>query len=229
MFRRLFVAKSVHEWLSAGLQLILAAGLALSIYEQQWLNVLTITGILLLTLLPTVLGHRFKFYIPPEFEMLAIMFIFAALFLGEVRNYYERFWWWDVALHATSGGLLGIFGVLLVYILNKQPRIDVHMKPAFISLFAFAFAVCIGALWEIFEFAMDSFFGLNMQKSGLVDTMWDLIVDAAGALLVSIVGYILMKTRSESFVRRAIETFVARNPRLFQRDPRTSGSQGEKS
>ena len=216
MFKRLFAAKSVHERLAAILQLILAVGLVLSIYEQQWLNVLTITGILLLTLLPTLLGKRFNFFIPPEFELLAIIFIFAALFLGEVRNYYERFWWWDAALHTTSGGLLGILGVLLVYILNKQPRIDIHMTPAFISIFAFMFAVAMGALWEIFEFAMDSFFGMNMQKSGLVDTMWDLIVDAAGALFVAIAGYIVMKTRSESFVRRWIESFVAGNPHLFR-------------
>jgi len=147
---------------------------------------------------------------------MAIVLIFAALFLGEVRNYYERFWWWDAALHATSGGLLGIFGVLLVYVLNKQPNISMHMKPGFVSLFAFAFAMCIGALWEIFEFVMDSLFGMNMQKSGLVDTMWDLIVDAIGALVVSISSYFIMRTGSESFIRRAIERFIERNPHLFK-------------
>jgi hypothetical protein len=51
----------------------------------------------------------------------------------------------------------------------------------------------IGALWEIFEFLMDSLFGLNMQKSGLIDTMWDLIVDALGALVISILGYLYLK------------------------------------
>ena len=215
MFKRLR-SKSIHAQLSALLQLILAIGLALSIYEQQWLNTATITAILLLTLLPTFLGQRFNFYIPAEFELMAIVLIFAALFLGEVRNYYERFWWWDAALHATSGGLLGIFGVLLVYVLNKQPNISMHMKPGFVSLFAFAFAMCIGALWEIFEFVMDSLFGMNMQKSGLVDTMWDLIVDAIGALVVSISSYFIMRTGSESFIRRAIEKFIERNPHLFK-------------
>ena len=37
------------------------------------------------------------------------------------------------------------------------------------------FAITIGALWEVFEFGMDQLFGLNMQKSGLLDTMGDLI------------------------------------------------------
>ena len=48
--------------------------------------------------------------IPAEFELLAILFVFASLFLGEFRSFYERFWWWDVLLHATSGLLLGACG-----------------------------------------------------------------------------------------------------------------------
>jgi len=46
----------------------------------------------------------------------------------------------------------------------------------------------IGALWEVFEFGMDQIFGMNMQKSGLVDTMGDLIVDAIGAGLAAMSG-----------------------------------------
>ena len=35
----------------------------------------------------------------------------------------------------------------------------------FVAVFAFMFAVGLGALWEIFDFAMAGVFGLNMQKS----------------------------------------------------------------
>src|SRR5699024_10767570 len=115
-----------------------------------------------------------------------------ALFLGETRGYYGRFWWWDIGLHATSGVLLGIFGFLLVYLLNGIPRLDVSMQPGFVAFFAFCFALSIGAVWEIFEFAMDALAGMNMQKpflgdpSGLTDTMWDLIMDALGALAIAV-------------------------------------------
>lgn len=44
--------------------------------------------------------------IPPELELLTIAFIFGSIFLGETHEYYFRFWWWDILLHATSGGLL---------------------------------------------------------------------------------------------------------------------------
>lgn len=210
-------SKTIHQWLSTSLQIILLMGLVFSIYERRWLIAFLVAGILILTLLPTALGKRFAVYIPPEFELLAILFIFATLFLGEVRGYYIKFWWWDVLLHAGSGFLLGIMGFLLVYILNQEEKIQLHMKPAFVALFSFTFAVAIGSIWEIFEYSMDSLFGVNMQKSGLVDTMWDLIVDAAGALVISVLGYWYMKRGSEYFVEKWIAKFVEGNPRLFRK------------
>jgi len=91
------------------------------------------------------------------------------------------------------------------------------MKPAFVALFSFVFAIAIGSMWEIFEYSMDSFFDLNMQKSGLVDTMWDLIVDAVGALFIAVLGYWYMKRGSEYFVEKWIAKFIEGNPRLFRK------------
>jgi len=209
------IPRTIHQWLTLVLQGIIMIGLAFSIFERQWLNAAIIIGILVLTLLPRHLGRRFDVYIPPEFDLTAIAFIFAALFLGETRDFYGRFWWWDVALHTTSGGLLGVLGVLLVYVMNETPRIELRMKPGFVAFFAFCFAMSVGAVWEVFEFAMDSWFGLNMQKSGLVDTMWDLIVDAFGAATISITGYVYMRRGAPSWVERWIQRFVENNPRLF--------------
>ena len=187
-------------------------GLVLSVYESRWFIAFLVAGILILTFLPTALSKRFAVYIPPEFELLAILFIFASLFLGEVRGYYIKFWWWDVLLHAGSGFLLGIMGFLLVYVLNQEENIQLHMRPGFVALFSFVFAMAIGAIWEIFEYAMDSSFGLNMQKRGLVDTMWDLIVDAVGALIIALLGYWYMKRGSEYFV----EKWIANSLRVIQ-------------
>jgi len=105
-----------------------------------------------------MLGRRFDVQIPPQFEVLAVVFVYASLFLGEVHGYYIRFWWWDAILHVGSGFLLGILGFLLVYVLNEHENVDLHMWPRFDALFAFMFAVGMGALWEIFEFAMDRSF-----------------------------------------------------------------------
>lgn len=215
--------RSIHRKITLALLLIMLSGLALSIYEQQWLNTAIIGGILLLTALPIVIFRRLEIFIPPEFEVLTIVFIFASIFLGETRDYYGRFWWWDLALHTTSGILLGILGFLLVYVLNETPRLDLHLRPGFVAFFSFCFVVAVGALWEVFEFAMDELAGMNMQTpflgdpSGLTDTMWDLIVDALGALTIALVGYLHMKRGMKSFIEHSIQRFIAGNPRLFDR------------
>lgn len=205
------------------LQSILLVGAGLAFWGQQWLAASMTIAIIVITLIPLLLGKRFRVFIPPEFECLATFFIFGTLFLGEVKGYYLRFWWWDLVLHTASGVLLGIVGFLLVYVLNEKEDIQVHMSPGFVALFAFLFGVGIGALWEIFEFSMDRFFGLTMQKpmwndpSGLTDTMWDLIVDSVGAIVISVLGYSYLKTAGKkSFLEKWIASFIESNPNFFK-------------
>jgi len=213
----------IHRRLTFLLQAILVIEVVVALWGQQWLTAIVTIGIIAVTLAPFLLARLLRVFIPPEFVLLAIGFVFASLFLGEVYDYYARFWWWDIALHSTSGFLLGIVGFLLVHVLNETEDIGVHMKPGFVAFFAFLFALGTGALWEIFEFSMDSFFGMNMQKpmfgdlSGLTDTMWDLIVDTLGALIISVLGYSFIKTAgNKSFLERWINTFIENNPRLFK-------------
>ena len=208
---------TMHRRITLVIQAVLLVGLVLSLLQGNWLNSVVILGISLLTLLPVVTKKRFNVFIPPEFELVAILFIFLTLFLGEVHGYYLRFPWWDKALHLGSGFLLGILGFLLVFVLNEDEDVDLHLSPVFVAAFAFAFAVALGAVWEIFEFTMDSIFGLNMQKSGLVDTMWDLIVDTVGAISISAFGYLFMRSDTGSFLERWIDGFIRANPGLFKK------------
>lgn len=210
----------LQKAVKAILQSILMIELVFATLENNWFAMFLISLTIFLTLTPALLHKRFDVFLPPEFELLAIIFIFASMFLGEIGGYYERFWWWDAALHTGAGFLLGLVGFLLVYVMNEQEDIAMTMKPGFVAFFSFAFAMALGALWEIFEFAMDGFFGLNMQKSGLRDTMWDLIVDAVGALTVSTMGYFYIKNPQEvSFIERMIAKFIKGNPRLFRKFP----------
>ncbi|GHD51765.1 hypothetical protein SAMN05216429_101381 [Marinobacter persicus] len=213
-----------HQRITAVLQLILLAEALLALWSQKWFIAFLTGMIIVITFFPVLFERRFRIHIPPELQLAAIGFVFASLFLGEVHGYYTRFWWWDILLHTSSGFLLGILGFLLVHIMNETEKLQLHMKAGFVAFFAFLFALGVGALWEIFEFTMDSLFGMNMQKpmlgdpSGLTDTMWDLIVDALGALIVSFLGWRYLKDpERKSFLERWIDSFVARNPRFFKR------------
>jgi hypothetical protein len=209
---------SVHRRISVFLKCILAAGALLLFYSEQYQAGMETLVILSITFLPLLLPTRYKVHIPYEFESLAILFIFLALFFGEVLDFYNRYWWWDLFLHAWSGCLLGIAGFVLVYVLNENENINFDLSPGFIALFACLFGIGIGTSWEIFEYAMDQIFGLNMQKSGLQDTMWDLIVDAAGAMIIAVLGYGYLQTHeTDSFLERWIDRFIESNPRLFRK------------
>lgn len=214
-------AQKIKRWLVAIIIVLMAVDFVFVVLEAQWLNGFLILSIALLILFTTVFSRHLAVQLPAELEVLALIFTFAALFLGEVRSFYVRIWWWDIALHASSGLLMGILGFLLVYVLNESKKIELVMTARFIGFFAFLFAVSIGSLWEIFEFSMDKLFGTNMQKamfsdpSGLTDTMWDLIVNAIGAMLISTFGWWYMVRRRESFIDFWINKFIQKNPDWF--------------
>ena len=215
-------AARIKRWIVFVIVALMAIDLVVVVSEGLWLSGFLILAIALLILLVTVFSDRLAVQIPAEFQVLALLFVFSALFLGEVRNYYDRIWWWDIALHSTSGLLMGILGFLLVYVLNASERIAFSMTPRFVAFFAFMFAVAVGALWEIFEFFMDSVFGTRMQKpmlndpSGLTDTMWDMIVNTIGAALISALGWWYMKHDRRSFIDIWIQKFIQKNPSWFK-------------
>ena len=213
----------IHRWVVLTIGTIMAVDLVLVLLTGQWWTGLLILVIGLVLLAPTLLRDRIPVKIPYEFQLVILIFVFATLFLGEIRSFYYRFWWWDIALHTASGFLLGIFGFLLIYVLNQNEKVNMSMKPRFIALFAFAFSVAIGVLWEIFEYTMDFVLGANMQKpmlgdpTGLTDTMWDLIVNTIGAAAIAGLGWWHMERDRESFFDAWIHKFIEKNPDRFTR------------
>lgn len=125
-------------------------------------------GVLVINL-PSILGKKFRFEVPPFLYVFYVFFLYCAIFLGEVRSFYYKFKWWDSFLHGTSSLMLGFFGFMVITILNRDAKALMNLSPFFVSLFAFCFAVSIGALWEIYEFTFDGLLGFNMQKFMLAD------------------------------------------------------------
>lgn len=208
----------LHRWLAIFLKVSIAAGALLLLVRGNYQPALESLVIMCITFLPLTVARYLHLRVPLEFDTIAVIFIYMSLYLGEVNDFYARFWWWDLALHGSSGFLLGITGFFLVYLLNQDKKANLHLTPGFIALFAFMFSQGLGSLWEIFEFSMDQVFGLNMQKSGLVDTMWDLIINASAAMTISLLGYGYLKSpRVDSFLERAILRFILDNPTVFRK------------
>ncbi len=185
-------ADRIRFWFQLIFQLLLLSAGALAIFTQNWINIAIAFITLFLTILPSFIERRYRINFPSEFELVVLVFLVLSLYLGELHNFYVLFPWWDLFLHVLSGFILGLVGFALVHALNVH-QVRIKLSPGFVGLFAFAFSVSLGVAWEIVEFAVDSFLGFNMQKSGLVDTMWDLIVDTLGGGVVAILGYIYLK------------------------------------
>ncbi|WP_340104862.1 DUF2238 domain-containing protein [Rhodohalobacter sp. 8-1] len=213
----------LHRLLVRLLLLLMSVEGAYLLYNGRWLSFFLVLLIIFTLLAPILFRHQLNVVVPAEFHISAVTFSIAALYLGEVQEFYQRLWWWDIALHGTAGLLMGVIGFLMVYILNETDRVRLNLTPGFIAFFAFLFAIAIGTFWEIFEFTIDQTFKMNMQKpmlgdpSGLTDTMWDMIVNAAGAFIISITGWWYLKTGQSFFVDEWIRKFINRNPGLFKK------------
>ena len=189
-----------HRSLAMRLTLLIQAALvgrsALFVWQRDWENVFLAALVIGLTLLPA-LARRHRIIIPPDIQLISAPFVFLSLFLGSAVDLYYKYWWRDMVLHAGSGFLFGMVGFLAIFLLNQTDRIPQVMRPAFVCLFAATFAVTVGVVWEIFEYAMDLIApSLNMQtgETGVHDTMHDLIVDTVGAVIVAAMGWAYMKS-----------------------------------
>ncbi|MGN1345928.1 MAG: hypothetical protein ACI4V1_04030 [Eubacteriales bacterium] len=167
--------------------------------------------------IPTFLSRKFRFVVPPFLFVMYIVFLYCAIFLGEVRSFYYTVPHWDDILHCMSSMMTGLFGLMTITILNRDEHVVVRLSPFFMALFAFSFSVMVGALWEIYEFTFDGLLGLNMQKfitaagetlvghAALADTMKDIIVDTIGAFLSSTIGYFSVKFDKRWFMPELVE------------------------
>ena len=161
---------------------------------------------LIIMFLPSIIERKFSLEIPNYIYTMFFVFLYCAIYLGEVRNFYFVFKHWDTFLHFFSAAMLGALGFMLADILNHTSA-KVQLSPLFVGLFAFSFAVMIGVLWEIYEFSFDALLGLNMQKfrledgtlligrEALSDTMMDFITNTLGALVVPVLGAVYEKIK----------------------------------
>ena len=180
---------------------------------------------------PSFVQWRFRIYVPSAIHIFVLVFITAHFVLGEVARVYQQSAWFDKILHATSGVAIALIGFSLVNIFNTSSNTHLKLSPFFVAFFSFCFALAIAALWEIFEYAVDSLFSTNMQRYippddikhamemqqidkpqgyGLIDTMSDMIVSTISAFVVCVLGYFSLRSKRNlmnRFLLRKIPDF----------------------
>lgn len=146
-------------------------------YHNMFLGILT----LILFMVPQFLDKKLSVTIPVGLETVILIFIFSAEILGEINAFYVKIPIWDSILHTTNGFLMAAIGFALIDLFNRSEKFSIKMSPYFVAFFAFCFSMTVGVLWEFFEFSMDQFFGLDMQKDWIVTAINSVKLNPIGA------------------------------------------------
>lgn len=154
--------------------------LVLQVLKHNYENVFLCLLTLFLFIMPSLLQINLQIELPSTLEIIILLFIFAAEILGEIQAYYVKIPEWDMILHTLNGFLMAAIGFSLVDILNREERLKFELSPAFMAIVAFCFSMTVGVIWEFFEFGMDRFFGLDMQKDTIIRGFSSVMLDPAG-------------------------------------------------
>ena len=167
---------AVYIVLRALVVLVMVAQFFNGNFENVFLCVLT----LVLFFIPSFIERTVKIDVPDTLEVIILLFIFAAEILGEIRAYYIQYPYWDTMLHTLNGFLCAAIGFSLVDILNRSDRFTFSLSPVYLAVVAFCFSMTVGVLWEFFEWGMDNFFHLDMQKDTVVHAIGTVMLDPTG-------------------------------------------------
>jgi hypothetical protein len=197
--------RTASFWLFVGIRVFSIILIIVTMFTGHWLGMFNAGLTLFVTFIPNILQKKWNIVYPIELWVVVLLFVMAALIFGEVFDFYYKFGWWDDVLHVLSGFVIAMVAFIFIKQLNENADIRVTLSPFFAALFAVSFSMAISVVWEIFEYSMDTWFGTNMQKSGLVDTMHDLIVATIGAVIVGVMGYLYLKNGANNLIGRMIE------------------------
>lgn len=153
------------------LRLAVIAIMIPEIFNRNYNNVFLCVLTLVLFMIPSFVEKRIKIDVPDLLEIIILLFIFAAEILGELREYYLTFPYWDTMLHTINGFLCAAIGFALIDILNGSEKVSFNVSPLFSALCAFCFSMTVGVLWEFFEYFMDIVFHTDMQKDDIINTV----------------------------------------------------------
>ena len=125
-------SRTADDWIEL-IETVVSVAIQVSIFSVavsalmtgRWLTAFSGFAVLALSFGPAMLERKLRVRLPVELTLFVCIFLFASFVLGEVRDFYEQLWWWDLLLHGTSALLIGLIGFLSVYVFYVTNRIQV--------------------------------------------------------------------------------------------------------
>ena len=109
------------------------------------------------------------------FAQFFVLVTLAFLYFIDLLLYLEwTFWWYDIVFHSIGGAWVA----LLLYTLFVFYGYEPHFARTLAGV------ICIGILWELFEFAI----GAPREANYALDTSLDLLMDVVGGVFGFLLG-----------------------------------------
>ena len=196
---------------------------------ETYLNQILMCALALVCLnIPHFFRRRLKVRVPDFISVIVYVFVFLHFVLGEIYRFYDHYMLFDKALHTTGGAIIAFIGFSVVLSFTRLESRKVKLSPFFLVVFAFCFSLSIEYIWELVEYAVDSityrvagfagaanmqrwkdgvewseelgaYVAVNVRGSGLKDSMTDMIVNIAGALVVCGAALVGLRLRPDWF------------------------------
>lgn len=164
-------------WLIAALLVFLADGTI-----KFWL----IVALIPVLWAPTLLELATKTKIPTIIPLHFYIFVSASAIAGTGFGLYGLVPEWDTIVHFYSGVIFVWLGLFIAQAAERKIK---HKLPRwFAVIVALAISLAIAAVWEVYEFACDTFFGTTMQAGGLQDTIIDTLAAGVGSVVAVLVA-----------------------------------------
>ena len=152
--------------------------------------------------------------VPPLSQTMLNLIIFIGIVFGSYFGLFDKISWFDNFMHVLSGFVCAVFGYDFACIIQRKKG---ECAATLAAIFALMFALSIAVSWEFYEFLMDTLHGTNLQLAkegaetamfdlakyngeygyiGLVDTMVDMMMNAAGGI-IGMIFMIVIRNRKK--------------------------------
>ena len=191
--------EKIGIYLAYLMQMLIVVYAVYSVYIKDYIWAVWGLFAFILTLTPLMLKRRFHVTLPWELNFLIVLSLYLSI-SGNVWGWYHLFYpFYDKIAHLVSSITIAVLGFVAAVIMDRYTEIKLN-RPM-IVFFVIIFTMAIGSFWEITEFISDKIIGTQLQP-GLGDTMYDLIFDLAGGIIIGVLGDVYLKrTPKERFVR----------------------------
>lgn len=156
--------------------------------------------------IPNLIYRVFRLTPAYAITIAARIFIFSAFHIGMAGKGYILMPFYDKIVHAFSGMIFALLGMIIFYALKHGHAVD-KKDLRLCTVFSFSFSMMIAAVWEIYEYIIGFVLKTDPQcvaATGVGDTMGDIIACLAGTIALCLFIIASFKTKKSGVILTAV-------------------------